>query len=363
VKREAPGLEHFVQQRVRKDILQRSAYKVLPSDGYIKLDAMESPYTWPDTFQREWLSTLREINLNRYPDSVGVELCEEIRAWCGLHDSASMLLGNGSDELIQMIIMTLGGPVLTPEPTFGMYRLIAEAIGSQFVGVPLTNDFLLDQKKMLSEIEKHDPSCIFLAYPNNPTGNLFDHTLIKKIIDRASGLVIIDEAYHPYSGQTFLTEILESEHVVVLRTFSKFGLAGLRLGFLVGPHRWLEEINKVRLPYNINSVTQASVRFALSKDAWFRKQTEKISMERNRLEDALRKYPDVRVYSSRTNFLLFRLLNEHSDKVFDSLTKQKILIKNMDGTHEALHDCLRVTVGTVEENQKFLEALSIALQG
>ena len=131
--------------------------------------------------------------------------------------------------------------------------------------------FLLDQKKMLSEIEKHDPSCIFLAYPNNPTGNLFDHTLIKKIIDRASGLVIIDEAYHPYSGQTFLTEILENEHMVVLRTFSKFGLAGLRLGFLVGPHPWLEEINKVRLPYNINSVTQASVRFALSKEAWFRK--------------------------------------------------------------------------------------------
>ena len=167
---------------------------------------MESPYVWPPALQTEWLSTLRQVEVNRYPDPAAFELCEELRRWSGLGDAAGLILGNGSDELIQMIIMVLGGsarPVLAPEPTFGMYRIIAEALGSPFVGVPLADRFAIDRTALLSAIEVHDPGCIFLAYPNNPTGNLFERETIEAAIDAANGLVIIDEAYHPYCGQTF----------------------------------------------------------------------------------------------------------------------------------------------------------------
>ena len=191
-----------------------------------------------------------------------------------------------SDELIQMIIMVLGDlarPVLAPEPTFGMYRIIAEALGSPFVSVPLVDRFALDRAALLSAIKAHDPGCIFLAYPNHPTGNLFERETIEAAIDVANGLVKIDEAYHPYCGQTFLNEMPGKGHLAVLRTFSKLGLAGLRLGFLTGPEPWLAQINKVRLPYNISVLAQASARFALSHVDWFTHQAEKVCVERRRL--------------------------------------------------------------------------------
>ena len=355
-------LEDLVKKRVRQEIIRKSAYKVASAEGYIKLDAMESAYTWPETVRAEWLSILQGVELNRYPDAAGLELCDEIKAWSELSDSTDIILGNGSDELIQMIIMTLGGPVLAPEPTFGMYKSITEAVGCKFIGVPLIDNFFLDCKQILSMIEEYDPSCIFLAYPNNPTGNLFDYAAIQTIIDSAEGLVILDEAYYPYCGKTFLQEISKNENLVVLRTFSKLGLAALRLGFLAGPHPWLKEINKVRLPYNINALTQVSVRFALSKNAWFQSQAEKTCTERNRFQKRLQRFSEVKVYKSETNFVLFRLVTRDSDVVFESLRDQKILIKNMNGSDEALRNCLRVTIGAPEENQKFFQALSIALK-
>lgn len=355
-------LEDLVKKRVRQEIINKSAYKVLPSQGYIKLDAMESPYMWSDTVQAEWLSILQGVELNRYPDAACLNLCDEIRAWSELSDSTDVLLGNGSDELIQMIIMTLGGPVLAPEPTFGMYKSITEAVGYKFIGVPLIDNFVLDGDQILSKIKEYDPSCIFLAYPNNPTGNLFDYSVIQNIIDSANGLVILDEAYYPYCGKTFLHEISKNENLLVLRTFSKLGLAALRLGFLAGPQPWLKEINKVRLPYNINALTQATAHFALSKDDWFQRQAKKTCRERARFKSRLQRFSEVRVYESDTNFILFRLTTKDSDLVFESLREQKILIKNMNGFDETLRDCLRVTIGTPEENRNFFHALSIALR-
>jgi histidinol-phosphate aminotransferase len=362
--REPLGLEDFVRQRMRVEIAERSAYETFPSVGRIKLDAMENPYIWPAAIQKKWLLTLREIELNRYPDSTGRELCADIRSWGCLSDSESILLGNGSDELIQMIVMALGGfdrPVLAPEPTFGMYKFIAEATGCPFIGVPLTENFLLDRDRLLREIDEHDPSCIFLAYPNNPTGNLFDFETINAVIKRANGLVIVDEAYYPYSGKTFIKELQEHDHLAILRTFSKLGLAGLRLGFLAGPHPWLAEINKVRLPYNISVLTQASARFALSQDLWFQKQAGKICAERARLYNDLQSLPGIKVYPSDANFFLLRLLKDNADKVTDRLFERKIVIKNLNGQHENLQECLRVTIGTPAENDKFLEELSAVL--
>ena len=358
------ALEDHVRRRVRKEIAGRSAYDVIPAAGRIKLDAMESPYVWPSGLQTEWLSTLRQVELNRYPDPTAFELCEDLRRWSGLEDAMGILVGNGSDELIQMIIMALGGParpVLAPEPTFGMYRINAEVLGSPFVGVPLSDRFAIDRAALLSAIKVHDPSCIFLAYPNNPTGNLFERETIEAAIDAANGLVIIDEAYHPYCGQTFLNEIPRKGHLAVLRTFSKLGLAGLRLGFLTGPEPWLAQINKVRLPYNISVLAQASARFALSHVDWFTQQAEKICAERRRLHNGLQELSGLKVYPSAANFLLFRVSEGTASWVFDSLLQQNILIKNLDGQHDRLRDCLRVTVSTPDENDLFLEALSAAI--
>ena len=324
------ALEDHVRRRVRKEIAGRSAYDVIPAAGRIKLDAMESPYVWPSALQTEWLSTLRQVELNRYPDPTAFELCEDLRRWSGLEGAMGILVGNGSDELIQMIIMALGGParpVLAPEPTFGMYRINAEV----------------------------------LAYPNNPTGNLFERETIEAAIDAANGLVIIDEAYHPYCGQTFLNEIPGKGHLAVLRTFSKLGLAGLRLGFLTGPEPWLAQINKVRLPYNISVLAQASARFALSHVDWFTQQAEKVCAERRRLHNGLQELSGLKVYPSAANFLLFRVPEGTASWVFDSLLQQNILIKNLDGQHDRLRDCLRVTVSTPDENDLFLEALSAAI--
>ncbi len=260
--------------------------------------------------------------------------------------------------------MALGGParpVLAPEPTFGMYRINAEVLGSPFVGVPLSDRFAIDRAALLLAIETHDPGCIFLAYPNNPTGNLFERETIEAAIDAANGLVIIDEAYHPYCGQTFLNEIPGKGHLAVLRTFSKLGLAGLRLGFLTGPEPWLAQINKVRLPYNISVLTQASARFALSHVDWFTQQAEKVCAERRRLHNGLQELSGLKVYPSAANFLLFRVPEGTASWVFDSLLQQNILIKNLDGQHDQLRDCLRVTVSTPDENDLFLEALSAAI--
>jgi len=358
------GLGDRVRRRVRKEIADRSAYDVIPAAGRIKLDAMESPYVWPPALQTEWLSTLRQVELNRYPDPTAFELCEDLRRWSGLEGATGILVGNGSDELIQMIIMALGGParpVLAPEPTFGMYRINAEVLGSPFVGVPLSDRFAIDRAALLSAIEAHDPGCIFLAYPNNPTGNLFERETIEAAIDAANGLVIVDEAYQPYCGQTFLNEMPGKGHLAVLRTFSKLGLAGLRLGFLTGPEPWLAEINKVRLPYNVSVLAQASARFALSHVDWFTQQAEKVCAERRRLHNSLQELSGLRVYPSAANFLLFRVSEGTASWVFDSLLQQNILIKNLDGQHDRLRDCLRVTVGTSAENDLFLEALSAAI--
>ena len=356
-------IKDIIYQRVRPEIRERLAYEVAPSDGYVKLDSMESPYVWPESVRNDWLSELRDIEMKRYPDALGSKLCDAIRAWVSLRDTSGILLGNGSDELIQMIMMTVGGPVMAPEPTFGMYKMIAEALGLQFIGIPLMKDFSLDIQQMVEHIEAYDPSCVFFAYPNNPTGNLFNYSEIQDLIEITRGLVIIDEAYYPYSGRTFVSELHEKKNVAILRTFSKFGLAGLRLGFLAAPHLWINEINKIRLPYNVNTLTQISAKFAIQKDSWFRGRAEIIREERQRLFYRLEKFTAIKVFPSSSNFILFRLQEHDADIIFAELIRQKILIRNMNGTDKSLANCLRVTVGTAEENEKFIQALSLSIKG
>ncbi len=341
-----------------------SAYHVAEARGLIKLDAMENPYSWPEDIKRNWLDALKDCLLNRYPDPEAGRLVKMIKSAYQIPAKSSVLLGNGSDEIIQLLLMALppGASVLSPDPGFVMYRQISQCLGLNYIGIPLLADsFDLDLPAMLAAMERSRPSIIFLAYPNNPTGNLFDETSIREIIDKAPGLVVIDEAYEPFAGASFMPALGRHDQLMVMRTVSKLGLAGLRLGYIAGNPALIEQINKIRLPYNINILTQVSAEFALSNKSIFDRQTQAICSERTVVHDRLRELEGITVYPSASNFILFRTRENCANSIFASLKQQGILIKNLSPQGGLLADCLRVTIGKPEENAQFLAALTKSL--
>lgn len=344
---------------IRPGVRALAPYPVPDSLGFVKLDAMENPYPWPQELRDAWLTTLRSVSLNRYPDAEAAGLKSRLREYLRLPPEAEIVLGNGSDELIQMIGLTVSGPgrtLLTPEPGFAMYRIIAEVTGLNYVGIPLRPlDFSLDIPAMRAAIDLYQPAIVILGYPNNPTGNLFDRAGIEQLIKASPGLVVIDEAYFNFADETFIPEISRYPDVLVLRTLSKIGLAGLRLGILVGSREWLSEINKVRLPYNINVLSQVSGEFMLRHAEVLEAQVKRICADREALYCDLKDL-GVELWPSRTNFLLM-CLKGRGPRVFQGLREKRILVKNLDGVHPSLEDCLRVTVGTPEENRLFYETL------
>ncbi|MGH8653984.1 MAG: histidinol-phosphate transaminase [Gammaproteobacteria bacterium] len=345
---------------VGPEIQALTAYHVPASTGMVKLDAMENPYPWPDDLRDPWLQSLRNAELNRYPDPEAKELKEKLRELLGLPPEAGLLLGNGSDELIQMILLTVASPgrcVLAPEPTFAMYKIISQCVGLRFVGVPLLiSDFALDIETMLEAIACHQPAAVFLAYPNNPTANLFARSHLERILRASPGVVIIDEAYHEFSKATFLPDLPTYPNLLILRTLSKCGLAGLRVGALVGRLDWIREINKVRLPYNLNTLSQASALFMLGRARVLEEQIARICADRERLAESLGALPQIKFWPSKTNFLT--LENKRCDDLADRLKQKGILIKDLTGVHPLVEGCIRVTVGTPEENNIFLQALA-----
>ncbi len=360
-----PGQGNRIARWVPSRILELSPYHADSADGLLKLDAMENPYTWPSEIKDQWLQIISTVPLNRYPDPQGTALRQDLKTWCGLDLAADLMLGNGSDELIQIIAMTLGGRgqvIMAPEPSFSMYSIIASVTGTRFLGVPRDTEFRIDLQACLDGIAEHQPCCVFLARPNNPTGSLCSNETVHAIIDAAPGLVVVDEAYHAFCGHTFLDRITDHDNLVVMRTFSKLGLAALRLGFLAGPKNWLDQFNKVRLPYNVNTLTQVSVRFALEHMEWFQGCAEQICNHREQLSIALLGLPDVQVYPSDGNFLLMRMPRGRGTEIFQCLRQSGILVKNLDGSHEALADCLRVSVSSTDDNQAFVAALRNSLE-
>lgn len=346
----------LVSEAVRPGIRALSGYHVPPSGEYVKLDAMENPYGLPPTLRGEWLEALRDAELNRYPDASSAALKEKLGRAFGIKGRASILLGNGSDELIQIIQMALGGPVLAPVPTFVMYEMIGRFVDREFVGVPLDGDFGLNADAMVSAIARHRPVVVFLAYPNNPTGNLFDEQAVGRVIDAAPGLVVIDEAYHVFAGRSLMHYVESRPNVLVMRTLSKLGLAGLRFGFAVADPAWIEQFEKIRLPYNVGVLTQKSVEFALTHLDVFMQQAERIRDERRRVSDTL-DGAGYRCFPSDANFILFHCRNRDPGRVFQALLDDGVLIKNLADSHPALAGCLRVTIGTPEENDRFLAAI------
>ncbi|OOY81876.1 histidinol-phosphate transaminase [Solemya velum gill symbiont] len=353
-------MEKRIRQWIRPEVQAINAYHVPLSEGLIKLDAMENPYTWPETMRDEWAALIRETDVNRYPDPQAATLTQALREAMQIPGDAGVLLGNGSDEIIQMLALALGGEqrvILSVEPSFVMYRMIAEFSGLRYVGVPLdADDFSLQPEVLLAEIAQHQPAVVYLAYPNNPTGNLFDIDVIEKVIAVAPGLVVIDEAYSPFTYASFMQRVGDYDNLVVMRTVSKMGLAGLRLGLLAGPAEWIEQIDKTRLPYNINRLTQVSASFALKHKQLFDEQTNRLRVERESLLAELASIPAVKVFPSEANFILIRLEQGDASETFDAIRAQGVLIKNLSNSHPLLANCLRVTVGTQEENATFLTA-------
>lgn len=354
-------LSDTLRDLLRPEVATLSAYHVPDSRGYIKLDAMENPYPWPPQAVEQWLEKLREVQPNRYPDPACLNLKAGLKRANQVPEEAELLLGNGSDEIIQILLMALkpGSVVLAPEPTFVMYRQISRSLALPFVGIPLReDDFSLDADALLEAIRTYNPAIVFLAYPNNPTGNLFDAQAVDRIVAAASGLVVIDEAYAPYTSASYMGQVGRHDNLLVMRTLSKLGLAGLRLGFMAGPAPWIREFDKLRLPYNINVLTQFSAAFALEHEAIFAEQVRAIVRDRALLQQALASLGCLRVYASEANFILIRLLRHDANSVFEKLKAAGILIKNLHAQGGPLSQCLRVTVGTPDENQQFLEAFS-----
>ncbi len=351
-----------IERWVRPEIRALSAYHVPEAAGLIKLDAMENPYTWPEALRREWAAVMEGVDVNRYPDPQATALKARLREAWPVPEGAALLLGNGSDEIIQMIALTLAAPgscILSVEPGFVMYRMIAAYASMDYHGVPLRGeDFGLDMPALLEAVARLRPSVIFVACPNNPTGNLFDPAQVRALIEAAPGLVVVDEAYAPFTDASFLPEVGRWPNLVVMRTVSKMGLAGLRLGVLAGPAAWVEEIDKVRLPYNINTLTQVSADFALRHKAVFDDQTRCIRADRTALFDALRGIDGLHPWPSEANFILVRGPRGCAGEIHHRLQAEAgILVKNLHGAHPLLADCLRLTVGTPEENAALIDAL------
>ena len=347
---------------IRDEIRALAAYHVPDSQGMIKLDAMENPYRLPSEIEGEIAAVVAAAQLNRYPDPHARSLKQRLRESMSVPEGMEVLVGNGSDELIQMLAVTLARPgavLLSVEPSFVLFRMIASFTGMRYVGVPLGPGFALDLPAMEAAVQAHRPALTFLAYPNNPTGNLFDAQAMERIIALSPGLVVADEAYHAFAGRSFLPRLSAYPNLLVMRTLSKLGLAGLRLGMLMGRAEWLREVDKVRLPYNVNVLSQRIAEVVLRHGDVLEGQAAAIRNERARLIARLSALAGVQAYPSEANFILFRV--SRADAVFAGLKARGVLIKNLNGSHPMLADCLRVTVGTPAENDAFIDALSASL--
>lgn len=356
---------------LRDDIKAMQAYKVQPSLGLVKLDAMENPYRLPVHLQHALGERLGALALNRYPGDVLQELKLALAAHADLPEGFGMVVGNGSDELISMLAIAIDKPgsvVLAPVPGFVMYEVSARLQGLTYVGVDLAPNFDLDVAKMLAAIAQYRPALVYLAYPNNPTANSWadeDIDVIVTAVGAVGGLVVIDEAYQPFASQTYLNRAIRHRHVLVLRTLSKFGLAGVRVGYLMGPAEIMEVIEKVRPPYNVSTLNASCALFALEHADQFNGQAQAIKASRDQLVLQLSALDGVEVFPSDANMILIRITGQgascSADAVFASMLEKGVLVKNVSKMHQLLHNCLRITVGTQEENTQMLLALEASL--
>jgi len=350
----------IIASRVSQVIRDISPYSIPRFNCKIRLDGNESPFSLPKEVQEKVDRAIKEIDINRYPDPEAKRLVELISRVCKF-PKEGILLGNGSDELIGMLITTFSsgtGKILCPAPTFSMYKLTGLAMGAEIVETDLDEKFDIDLDSTMNAIEDNDPDLIFLASPNNPTGNMYSAGKIVEIISVAKGLVVVDEAYSDLSGYTFLPLVKECENLVILRTLSKVGFAGLRIGMLFAGDSLVKEINKVRYPYNINSLSQGVAQVVLDDHEFVAENIQLIIRERDRVYNTLSALEGVEAYPSDANFIFFKV--NDADSLFGKLVENDILIRNFNRPGR-LQNCMRVTIGTPQENDTFLSALDAIL--
>jgi histidinol-phosphate aminotransferase len=356
---------------LRPDIRAMSAYHVPDASGLIKLDAMENPYELPADLKQKLAAHLAEVALNRYPVPSYSGLKNALQHYAQIPAGFATILGNGSDELIHLLAMALSKTpaenhherpvILAPAPSFVMYRASAALNHVDYVEVDLVHSgdgFALDALAMVTAIETHRPALVYLPFPNNPTGAQFDRADMVAVIEAAhqrQAFVVVDEAYQPFASYTWMNDLAEFENLLVMRTVSKLGLAGVRLGYMVGRADVIAELDKVRPPYNINVLTEAAVTFVLQHADVLEQQAKQIRATRSELLTALRSMPKLQVFDSDANFVLVRF--NDADAAFKGLKARGILVKNMSRAHPLLKNCLRLTVGSVGENQSLVDAI------
>lgn len=360
-----PAVSALVNTLIRPEVLALSSYHVPSAEGMLKLDAMENPYPLPPALQAGLGELLAQVALNRYPVPTYTELKRKLCRQFGVPAGFDVVLGNGSDELISMLSMAFARPqacVMAPVPSFVMYEVSAKLAGMQFIGVPLHADFSVDLPALLAAIGTHRPALLFIANPNNPTGcSLAEHDIITVLAAMSGiGLVVVDEAYQPFAPHSMMPHLPTYPNLAVMRTVSKLGWAGLRLGYLSTASALLTEIDKVRPPYNINILSATAAEFLLEHTAVFDAQAQQICADRSLLMAALATIPTVEVFPSQANFVLIRVPNV--GLVFNKLLEQQVLVKNAGKMHVLLKDCLRITVGTFAENQQLLASLADAVK-
>jgi histidinol-phosphate aminotransferase len=360
-------------KHIRHDLQDMQAYTVQNATGMVKLDAMENPHHLPEHLQALLGERLGKVAINRYPGNRIDDLKQAIAQHAGLPAGQSLMLGNGSDELISLLSMACqlpGASVLAPEPGFVMYAMSAKLQGLNYIPVSLRDDFELDESAMSEAIGKHQPALVYLAYPNNPTANVWDPEVMRRLIAQVSaygGWVALDEAYQPFSSATWLDEIQRdpaaNAQVLLMRTLSKLGLAGVRIGYMVGRAEVINHLDKIRPPYNVSVLNAECALFALEHRSEFERQALAIRSERERLTQALAALPGVTPYPSQANMLLARFSGDEqvATRVFEALKERRVLVKNVSKMHPVLHHCLRLTVGTPAENDQLLKALQEVL--
>lgn len=357
------NLDNTIQRLLTPVVQAMQPYHVAPSAGMLKLDAMENPYTWDEALKSQWLELVRNAEINRYPSPSADDLRKKIIEVMNIPDDLDVMLGNGSDEIIQILTMALnieGSSMFSIEPSFVMYKVIADTVAMDFHSVRLNDDFSLNLTVTLAAIRAHQPNLLFFAVPNNPTGNSFSAGDLVEIIEASTGLVVIDEAYIAFTEGNMLDLASRYDNVVIMRTLSKVGLAGLRLGMLIGKRAWIEQFNKIRLPYNINILTQVTAQFALQHYDVLQMQALSIKVQREILAQQLQALVGVEVFPSQANFLLIRTQKD-TKAIHERLKELGVLVKCLAGGHPMLKQCLRITVSTEQENTLFLKAFKQAL--
>lgn len=350
----------IIKNIVNKKIWEQSGYLAPEYESGIKMDANENPFVLEEPLKKKLFSEMRKVALNRYPEAGALKLRERFAKYFGVKKEMIML-GNGSDELIQLLCMTLKGKisgVMVPVPTFSMYKIIAINTGNKILEIPLDKNFDLDVKAMTGKMKSNYPALIFLSYPNSPTGNLFSRSRIEALIKKTPGIVVIDEAYAAFSNASLMPLLKKYDNLVFLKTLSKAGMAAIRLGFLIGNKNLVAELDKVRLPYNINWLSQVAASFYLDNQREFSAQIAKIIKNREELYLQMKKIDGITLYPSRANFVFFSCAFD-SDRIYDKLASAGVIVKNLDS--RLTRNCIRVTVGNRRENAVFLSALKSAI--